>query len=192
MCLRVSSAAHSPLIQTVDELFMTHISPPIPKKVKPTYNPPAPTIQRIYNPLLIIYVPSLTNWLLWGIGASRIQYRRNQQIAFITEHLKIEMLPRYFVAYSRRLLKHASWGMLNKTRGGSNAKGQVLCRDSAGEARAAQNSRSKSPTPKSSTRWDTRSEGVGWNWVFLEQLIAIGVYKAACAYQTKWTMRLQE
>ena len=69
MRLWVSSAAaaHSPLIQTVDKLFMTHISsPPTPKYVQPTYIPPAPTKQKIHNPLLIIYVPSLTNWLLWA------------------------------------------------------------------------------------------------------------------------------
>jgi hypothetical protein len=35
-------AAHFPLIQTVDELFMMHISPPTLKYVQPTYIPPTP------------------------------------------------------------------------------------------------------------------------------------------------------
>ena len=36
------SSAHFPLIQTVDELFMMHISPPTLKYVQPTYIPPTP------------------------------------------------------------------------------------------------------------------------------------------------------
>ena len=36
------SSAHFPLIQTVDELFMMHISPPTHKYVQPTYIPPTP------------------------------------------------------------------------------------------------------------------------------------------------------
>lgn len=164
----------------------------LPLPNKPTYNPPAPTTQRIYNPLLIIYVPSLTNWWLWGIGASKILYGRNQQIVFITGHLKIEMLPRYFGAYSRRLFKHATWGI-----------GDVGCKlreDLMPRAKcfvklvlhkvAGQNPHHK----KSSTRWNTRSEGVGWNWIslitFLGQLIVVVVYRAACAYPIKWTLQL--
>ncbi len=84
---------------------------PLPNKLSPLITLPPPLHSEYATHFLIIYVPSLTNWWLWGIGASKNLYRRNQQIVFITGHLNIEMLPRYFGAYYRRLFKHAIWGI---------------------------------------------------------------------------------
>jgi hypothetical protein len=53
----------------------------------------------------------LTNWLLWG---KRNFYTDATNRSYI-HHSKIEMLPRYFGAYFRRLFKHATGGFWIKS-----------------------------------------------------------------------------